>query len=108
MLAFAGLLIGALIAYVLEPDVPRDTTRYVAMVVVAAIDAAFGGARSWLEQTFNDRIFLISFVVNALVAVALVWVGDRLAADVSTAIVVVFGIRIFQNVAAVRRRLFGG
>src|SRR5688572_29905405 len=108
MLAFFGLLVGALLAYLLKPDVPQDVTRYVAMVVVAAIDASFGGIRSWLEQTFNDRIFLISFVLNSVVAVSLVWVGDQLAADVSTAIVVVFGIRIFQNVAAIRRRVFGG
>lgn len=108
MLAILGLLLGAVIAYIAQPDVPQDYTRYVAMVVVAAIDASFGGTRSWLEQTFNDRIFLISFVLNSLVAVALVWVGDQLAADVSTAVVVVFGIRIFQNVAAIRRRVFGG
>ncbi len=28
-------------------------------------DTAFGGARSWLERTFNDRIFVIAFVSNA-------------------------------------------
>jgi small basic protein len=108
MIAFVGLAIGALIALLLHPNVSGTETRYVAMVVVAAIDSAFGGFRSRLEQTFNDRVFLISFVLNALVAVALVWVGDQLAADVSTAVVVVFGIRIFQNVAAIRRRVFGG
>lgn len=108
MLAIVGLLLGALVAYLLKPSVPLDATRYVAMVVIAAIDASFGGVRSWLEQTFNDRIFLISFAMNAMVAVGLVWVGDKLAADVSTAIVVVFGIRIFQNVAAIRRKVFGG
>ncbi len=108
MAAVIGLIIGAVIAYLLSPQVPQDFTRYVAMVVVAAIDASFGGVRSWLEDTFNDRIFLISFALNAVVAAALVWVGDQLAADVSTAVVVVFGIRIFQNVAAIRRRVFGG
>lgn len=108
MLALVGLLLGALLAIVLEPEVPQETTRYVAMIVVAAIDATFGGIRSWLEQTFSDRVFLLSFMVNALVAVGLVWIGDQLAADMSTAIVVVFGIRIFQNVAAIRRRVFGG
>ncbi len=108
MAAVIGLVLGALVAYLLTPTVPQDLTGYVAMVVVAAIDASFGGIRSWLEQTFNDRIFLISFLLNAAVAAGLVWVGDQLAADVSTAVVVVFGIRIFQNVAAIRRRVFGG
>lgn len=108
MFAVVGLLIGAVMALLLQPSVPADVTRYVAMVVIAAIDSSFGGLRSWLEQTFNDRVFLISFVLNAAIAAALVWVGDQLAADISTAVVVVFGIRIFQNVAAIRRRVFGG
>ncbi len=108
MYLVVGLIVGALVAVVVNPTVPADLTRYVAMIVVAAIDSSFGGIRSWLEQTFNDRVFLISFLLNSIVAVGLVWVGDQLAADVSTAVVVVFGIRIFQNVAAIRRRVFGG
>lgn len=108
MLVLVGLVVGALLAFALRPEVPQETARYVAMVVVAALDASFGGLRSWLEKTFNDRVFLISFTINAVVAAGLVWIGDRLALDMTTAIVVVFGIRIFQNVAALRRRVFGG
>jgi len=108
MLALFSLLVGALLAVVLQPSVPQDVTRYLAMAVVAAIDSAFGGLRSYLEHTFNDRIFVVAFVSNALVAAFLVWVGDQLGVDLSTAVVVVFGVRIFQNVAALRRRVFGG
>lgn len=108
MIAFLGLLVGGLVAFVLQPTVSQELSRYVAMAVVAAFDAALGGVRSSLEKTFNDRIFVISFLLNALVAVALVWIGDQLATDLTTAVVVVFGVRIFQNVAAIRRRVFGG
>ena len=78
------------------------------MAVVAAIDASFGGVRTYLERTFNDRIFVLAFVSNALLALGLVWIGDQLGVDLTTAIVVVFGVRIFQNLAAIRRRVFGG
>lgn len=108
MLALLGLVVGALIAAVLQPTIPQDLTRYAAMAVVAAIDAAFGGMRSHLEQTFSDRVFVLAFVTNAAVAAGLVWVGDQLAVDLTTAVVVVFGVRIFQNLAAIRRRVFGG
>ena len=108
MLALFGLLLGGLIAVLLQPTVPQDLTRYVAMAVVAAIDASFGGVRAYLERTFNDRIFVVAFVLNAVVAAGLVWIGDQLSVDLTTAVVVVFGIRIFQNVAVVRRRVFGG
>ncbi len=108
MVPVIGLVVGALVAVLLQPTVPQDVSRYVAMAVVAAIDATLGGLRSSLEHTFNDRIFVISFISNAIVAILLVWLGDQLAVDLSTAVVVVLGIRIFQNVAAIRRRLIGG
>ena len=108
MLALFGLLVGALVAILLQPSVPQELTRYVAMAVVAAVDAGLGGVRTYLEHTFNDRIFVIAFISNAAVAIFLVWVGDQLGADLSTAVVVVLGVRIFQNLAAIRRRVFGG
>ena len=108
MFAVIGLLIGALVALLLRPTVPAEMTRYVAMGVVAAVDASFGGIRAYVERTFNDRVFVLAFVTNAAVAAGLVWLGDQLAVDLTTAVVVVFGIRIFQNLAALRRRLFGG
>lgn len=108
MVALFGLLLGALLAVVLRPSVPQELSRYVAIAVVAAIDASFGGVRSYLERTFNDRLFVIAFLSNASVAIFLVWMGDQLGVDLAVAVVVVLGIRIFQNLAAIRRRVFGG
>lgn len=108
MLALFGLVVGALVAVLLQPSVPPELTRYVAMGVVAAIDAGLGGVRSSLERTFNDRIFVLAFLSNAALAVFLVWIGDQLGVDLTTAVAVVLGVRIFQNLAAIRRRMFGG
>jgi small basic protein len=108
VIAIIGLLIGALVALILHPTVPQSLSRYLAMIVVVAIDASLGGLRSSLERTFSDRIFAVSFMANAVAAAGLIWIGDQVGVDLTTAVVVVLGIRIFQNVAAVRRRLFGG
>ena len=110
MLALAGLLVGALLALMLSPTVPQELSRYVAMAVVAAVDATFGGVRSYLERTFNDRVFVVAFLLNAVVAAFLVYVGDQLGTGdaLATAVSVVFGVRIFQNLAVIRRRVLGG
>ena len=109
MIPLLSLLAGAVVALILHPTVPQGLTPYVAIGVVVAIDSAFGGLRSHLERTFNDRIFVVAFVSNAALAAFLVWVGDQLGvSDFEAALVVVFGIRIFQNLAAIRRRLIGG
>ena len=108
MAALLGLVIGAVVALLARASVPQELSRYVAMAVVAALDGSFGGIRSYLEHTFSDRNFLIAFLSNAALAMGLVWVGDQLGLDFTAPVVVIFGIRIFQNLAAIRRRVFGG
>ena len=108
MFALLGLVIGALIAFAVHPTVSQELGRYVAMAVIAALDTSLGGVRAYLDHTFNDRIFVISFVTTTIPAIAIVWLGDQLGVDLVTAVVVVLGVRIFQNIAALRRRVFGG
>jgi len=54
-------------------------------------------------------VFVVSFVFNVVVAALIVALGDQLGVgtQLSTAVVVVLGIRIFGNAAAIRRHVFG-
>ncbi|HEY8340020.1 MAG TPA: small basic family protein [Egibacteraceae bacterium] len=108
MIPLIALLLGALLGLVLQPSVPGFLAPYLPVAVVAALDAVFGGLRARLDGTFSERVFLVSFLTNVILAVFLVYLGDQLSvgSELSTAVVVVFGVRIFQNLAAVRRHLF--
>lgn len=108
MIAVIGLLIGAVVGIFLEPTVPAALQPYLPIAVVAALDALFGGLRAMLDRIFDDRVFLVSFLSNVVVAALIVFLGDQLGVgtQLSTAVVVVLGIRIFSNAAAIRRHLF--
>ena len=108
MIVVLAAVIGVVLGLVLQPTVPLDLQPYLPIAVVAALDALFGGARAWLERIFDDKVFVVSFVGNVLVASLIVYLGDKLGVggELSTSIVVVLGIRIFSNAAAIRRRLF--
>lgn len=108
MLPLIGLLAGIILGLLLEPSLPAGLQPYLPIAIVAALDALFGGFRAFLEGSFSDKVFAISFVSNVLIAAAIVWVGDLIGvgAQLSTAVVVVLGIRIFTNAAAIRRVLF--
>ncbi len=108
MIAVIGLLLGVIAGIFLEPSVPPAFQPYLPIAVVAAMDALFGGLRAVLDGTFNDRVFLISFLSNVVLAALIVFIGDQLGVgtQLSTAVVVVLGIRIFSNAAAIRRHLF--
>lgn len=107
MIALIGLVVGALIGLYLDPTVPVGLAPYLPIAVVAALDALFGGLRALLDGIFDDRVFVVSFLSNVVVAALIVFLGDQLGVgtQLSTAVVVVLGIRIFSNAAAIRRHL---
>ena len=109
MVGILALLIGVLLGLWLNPTVPEWVQPYLPIAVVAALDAVFGGLRARLEGIFDAKVFVVSFVSNVVVAALIVLLGDELGvgAQLSTAVVVVLGIRIFGNAAAIRRHLFG-
>jgi len=108
VIVLVAVIAGVTAGLVLQPTVPLDLQPYLPIAVVAALDALFGGFRAWLEQIFDDKVFVVSFVGNVLVASLIVYLGDKLGVggELTTGIVVVLGIRIFSNAAAIRRHLF--
>ncbi len=108
MIAALGLVLGIIVGLLLEPTVPPVLQPYLPIAVVAALDAVFGGLRAVLDGIFDDRVFVVSFLSNVVVAALVVYLGDQLGvgAQLSTGVVVVLGIRIFSNAAAIRRHVF--
>jgi small basic protein len=108
VIAALGLLLGIALGVFFTPDVPFWLEPYLPIAVVAALDAVFGALRAFLDGIFDDKVFVVSFVSNVLIAALIVYLGDQLGVggQLSTGVVVVLGIRIFSNVAAIRRHLF--
>jgi small basic protein len=103
-----GLMAGLAIGLVIDPSVPVWLQPYLPIAVIAALDAVFGAVRAVLDGIFNDKVFVVSFLSNVIVAAFIVFLGDQLGvgAQLSTGVVVVLGVRIFSNVASIRRHLF--
>ncbi len=108
MIPILGLAAGVLLGLLFDPTVPLWLQPYLPIAVVAALDAVFGAVRARLDGLFDPRVFVISFVSNVVIAALIVFLGDQLGvgAQLSTAVVVVLGIRIFGNAAAIRRHVF--
>lgn len=107
MIPVIGLLLGIIAGLLLEPSLPQVLQPYLPIAIVAAMDAIFGAFRAYLDGTFTDRVFVVSFISNVLIASLIVFIGDQIGvgSQLSTAVVVVLGIRIFTNAAAIRRAL---
>ena len=97
-----GCIIGALIG-VNMPTISYTYSGYLAIAIIAALDSVFGGITSILKKNFDMKIFLSGFFVNAILAMALTYLGQKLNLDIYLAALVVFVWRMFDNLGAIRR-----
>jgi small basic protein len=103
LLPLAGLVVGVLAGLILNVNVSFEFSRYSAVAILAALDSVLGADRAELDGVYDNRIFITGFVVNAIVAVLLTFIGDRLNLDLYLVALINFGFRIFNNVALIRR-----
>lgn len=100
-----GLILGIYLGLSLDIIVPPGYIVYLAMAILAGLDSVFGAYLSSLNNNFKLSIFVTGFFGNAAIAVALTFIGSLLGMDFSLAAIVVFGARLFNNFATIRRIL---
>ena len=101
MLELIGLVAGLLIGAFFPWTIPAQWSLYVAAGLLAALDSALGGFRARVKGEFKLGVFLSGTIGNAAIAV----LGQKLGLPLYLAAVLVFGTRMFQNFAEIRREL---
>lgn len=104
-LVVLGLVLGLVIGFMTPVNVPMALSKYLAVALLAGLDSSLGGLRAGFEKHFRLSIFTSGFTFNILIAAFLVYLGDLLGIDLYLAAIVVFGMRIFNNITAIRRML---
>lgn len=101
-----GILLGIIIGVVFNVPIPLVLTRYTAVVIIGLLDAIFGAIRAEVtNDKFSITIFISGVFFNALLAIGITYLGEKLGLNLYLAATVVFTFRIFQNVGITRRVL---
>ena len=97
-----GCILGALIG-MYAPMISYTYSSYLAIAVIAALDSVFGGIASVINKKFDMKIFISGFFGNAILAILLTVLGQKLNVDIYLAAIVVFVWRMFSNLGIIRR-----
>ncbi|MCM3637953.1 MULTISPECIES: small basic family protein [Bacillales] len=104
-LPLLGLLLGISLGLLTDLQIPQIYSNYLSIAVLAALDTLFGGIRAHLQQIYDDKVFISGFFFNIALAAGLAFLGVHLGVDLYLAAVFAFGVRLFQNIAVIRRIL---
>lgn len=99
------LVVGVALGLLTDIRVPKEYSNYLSIAVLAAFDTLLGGIRAHLEKKFDERVFISGFFFNVVLAAFLAFLGVQLGIDLYLAAVFAFGVRLFQNIAIIRRHL---
>lgn len=101
--AVLGLLIGVIFGLTTHINIPAQFAPYISVAILACLDSVFGALRAKLSNNFQGDIFISGFFGNAILAVALAYLGDRFGIPMYLAAVIILGGRVFNNFAIIRR-----
>lgn len=105
MIIIIGIIIGIALGLFTNISIPDKFSPYMSVAILACLDSVFGAIRAILSKNFQADIFISGFFGNAVLAAALAYLGDKLGVPIYLAAVIVFGGRIFDNFAIIRRLL---
>lgn len=97
-----GCTLGAFIG-MNAPIIPYTYSIYLSIAIIAALDTVFGGISSVLKKNFDLKTFLSGFFGNAILSMALAYLGEKLNVDIYLAAIFVFVWRMFNNLGIIRR-----
>ena len=103
---FKAIILGCIIGVILgnfAPIISYTYSGYLAIAIIAALDSVFGGVVSSLSKKFDMGVFLSGFFGNAILAILLTYLGQRLNVDIYLAAIFVFVSRMFNNLGIIRR-----
>ena len=103
---FIVIIIGCILGAILGMNAPMISytySSYLAIAVIAALDSVFGGIASVVNKKFDLKIFISGFFGNAILAILLTVLGEKLNIDIYLAAIVVFVGRMFMNLGIIRR-----
>lgn len=95
-------LLGAIVG-LNAPIISYTYSSYLAIAIVAALDSVFGGIASVINKKFDIKIFISGFFGNAILAMLLTYLGEKLNVDIYLAAIFVFVGRMFNNLGFIRR-----
>ena len=105
MVVVLGLIVGIPLGIVFDFNIPDALSPYMSVAILACLDSVFGAIRANLSHSFKADIFISGFFGNALLAAGMAYLGDKIGIPMYIAAVIVFGGRIFDNFAIIRRNI---
>lgn len=103
MIPLLAIILGLLIGLFATVSLPNVVYSYIALAILCTIDSLIGAARARVARRYSSMIFVTGWLGNLVLALVMNAIGDALGVDLALPVTILLGMRIFSNVAKLRR-----
>lgn len=103
MILLLAVIIGLLIGLFVSVSLPNVVYPYLALIILCTLDSLIGGIRSRYANRYSAGLFITGWLGNCLAAVVMNALGDALGINLALPVQILLGMRIFRNIANLRR-----
>ena len=105
MLVFLALIIGLIIGFILQVDLPRAYLPYLAIAIVALLDTLVAGVRDELNAYAKIPRLLLRLLATLLMSFTLLLLGQNLNLEMGMAVLIALTLRLLINTDHIIKRL---
>lgn len=98
-----ALILGIVLAIAFDLYLPPALSSYAAIIIISAVDSLLGAYKGLLRDRFSSALLVTGFFGNSILAALMVFFGKKIDLDLYYAVVIVFTMRIFNNISFIRR-----
>ncbi len=103
MIPLLAIIIGLLIGLFLNVNLPNVVYPYLALLILCTLDSLIGGFKSRYAREYSAGLFITGWLGNCIAAVLMNALGDALGVNLALPVQILLGMRIFRNIARLRR-----
>lgn len=105
MIPLIGLILGLVIGLLLNVTIPQAYSLYIAVLVIASLTGLSGTIADILENVYDNKYTLISFLGNTFISIVITALGQQINVPLNYVVYFGLGSQMFQNLSKIWRQL---
>ena len=106
ILCFIATIFGGILGYIVPVIVPTEYNKLFSVAILAGIESMCSAIRLVIKNRFDSNKFLLNFVINVVIVVLFVFIGDNLGLDLYYVVLLALGFSLLQDLDMVKIYLF--
>ena len=94
-----GILVGIVIGILLPLNISLINEKVLLILILVSFDILFAGINAKLLKQFDYLLFTNEFILNSILSVVLVYLGNIMGLDLFSVVALVLTLKIFYNLS---------